>query len=180
MKTIATSLEGLLVLEPKVFEDERGYFLETYHERRYRETGVVACFVQDNLSFSIEDTLRGLHFQKTQPQTKLVQVITGEIFDVAVDIRPGSATFGKWAGVVLSEENKRQLLIPAGFAHGFCVLSKTAHVAYKCSVFYNPADEGGIRWSDPDIGIDWPVQNPILSEKDSRLPYLADLTPDFH
>ena len=178
MKALATTLEGLLILEPKVFEDERGYFLETYHAQRYRESGVAPCFVQDNLSFSQQDILRGLHFQISRPQTKLVHVISGEIFDVAVDIRPDSATFGKWAGIVLSEKNKRQLLIPAGFAHGFCVLSQTAHVAYKCSDFYNPADEGGIRWSDPDIGIDWPVKNPILSGKDSRLPYLADLTPD--
>ena len=177
MKTIATSLEGLLILEPKVFEDERGYFLETYHGLRYRDSGVKTSFVQDNLSFSKKNILRGLHFQITQPQIKLVQVISGEIFDVAVDIRPTSATFGKWAGVVLSEENKRQLLVPEGFAHGFCVISECAHVAYKCSVYYNPADEGGIRWSDPDIGIDWPVKNPILSDKDRKFPYLSDLAP---
>ena len=176
MKTIATALEGLLVLEPKVFEDARGYFLETYHGLRYRDCGVVTNFVQDNLSFSKKDTLRGLHFQIAQPQAKLVQVITGEIFDVAVDIRTGSATFGKWAGIVLSEKNKRQLLVPEGFAHGFCVLSNTAHVAYKCSAYYDPAHEGGIRWSDPDIGIEWPVKNPILSDKDNRLPHLSELT----
>jgi len=176
MKTIATSLEGLLIFEPRVFEDERGYFLETYQRRRYRDAGVWTNFVQDNLSFSKMDTVRGLHFQIARPQAKLVQVITGEIFDVAVDIRPGSATFGKWAGIVLSEENKRQLLIPEGFAHGFCVLSSTAHVAYKCSGFYDPADEGGILWSDPDIGIVWPVKDPILSDKDSRLPHMSELT----
>lgn len=176
MKTIATSLEGLLILEPKVFEDARGYFLETYHRRRYRDSGVLTNFVQDNLSFSKKDTLRGLHFQIARPQAKLVQVVTGEIFDVAVDIRSSSASFGKWTGIVLSEENKRQLLVPEGFAHGFCVLSNTAHVAYKCSGFYNPADEGGIRWSDPDIGIEWPVKDPILSDKDSRLPHLSELT----
>ena len=177
MNTIATALEGLLILQPKVFADERGFFLETYHSLRYRDAGIETSFVQDNLSFSKKNVLRGLHFQKSQPQAKLVQVISGEIFDVAVDIRPGSATFGKWAGVVLSEGNKRQLLVPEGFAHGFCVLSKAAHVAYKCSVFYNPADEGGIRWSDPDIGIDWPVSNPILSDKDRNFPCLEDLTP---
>jgi len=178
MRTIKTSLEGLLILEPKVFKDQRGYFLETYQRLRYRDCGVDRIFVQDNLSFSTHNTLRGLHFQITQPQTKLVQVITGEIFDVAVDIRRGSATFGKWAGIVLSEENKRQLLVPEGFAHGFCVLSQSAHVAYKCSVFYNPADEGGILWSDPAIGIDWPVKDPILSDKDRQFPCLSDLTPD--
>jgi dTDP-4-dehydrorhamnose 3,5-epimerase len=177
MKTFTTSLEGLLILEPKVFEDVRGYFLETYHRLRYRDSGVDAVFVQDNLSFSKKDTLRGLHFQITQPQTKLVEVITGEIFDVAVDIRPGSPTFGQWAGIVLSEENKRQLLVPEGFAHGFCVLSKTAHVVYKCSVFYSPGDEGGILWSDPNIGIDWPVKDPILSDKDRQFPHLSDLAP---
>jgi dTDP-4-dehydrorhamnose 3,5-epimerase len=177
MKTITTSLEGVLILEPTVFEDERGYFLETYHNLLYRDCGVDTLFVQDNLSFSTKDTLRGLHFQITQPQTKLVQVITGEIFDVAVDIRPGSATFGQWMGVVLSEGSKRQLLIPDGFAHGFCVLSQSAHVAYKCSTLYNAEDEGGILWSDPNIRIDWPVKHPILSDKDRRLPHLSDLKP---
>jgi len=178
VRTIKTSLKGLLILEPKVFKDQRGYFLETYHHLRYRDCGVDRLFVQDNLSFSTQHTLRGLHFQISEPQTKLVQVITGEIFDVAVDIRPASATFGQWAGIVLSEENKRQLLVPEGFAHGFCVLSQSAHVAYKCSVFYNPADEGGILWSDPAIGIDWPVKDPILSEKDRQFPCLSDLAPD--
>jgi len=175
MKVIATALAGVLVLEPKVFEDARGYFLETYHGLRYRDCGVVANFVQDNLSFSQKNTLRGLHYQQVRPQAKLVQAITGEIFDVAVDIRTGSPTFGQWVGIVLSEKNKRQLLVPEGFAHGFCVLSNIAHVAYKCSDYYDPAHEAGIRWSDPDIGIQWPVENPILSDKDSRLPHLAEL-----
>ena len=178
MNTIATSLEGLLILQPEVFADERGYFLETYHTLRYRDAGIETSFVQDNLSFSKKNVLRGLHFQKSQPQAKLVQVISGEIFDVAVDIRPGSATFGKWAGVMLSEENKRQLLVPEGFAHGFCVLSESARVAYKCSTLYNPGDEGGILWSDPEIGIDWPIKDPILSPKDGKLPCLSDLTAD--
>ena len=176
MKTIATTLEGLLILQPKVFADERGYFLETYHALRCREAGIATSFVQDNLSFSKKNVLRGLHFQISQPQAKLVQVISGEIFDVAVDIRPGSATFGKWAGVVLSEENKHQLLVPEGFAHGFCVLSEFARVAYKCSTFYNPGDEGGIHWADPEIGIDWPIKDPILSEKDRMLPRLSEIT----
>jgi len=179
MNTIATAIEGLLILQPKVFADERGYFLETYHALRYRDAGIETRFVQDNCSFSKKNVLRGLHFQISQPQAKLVQAISGEIFDVAVDIRPDSATFGKWSGVVLSEENKRQLLVPEGFAHGFCVLSETARVAYKCSTFYNPGDEGGIRWSDPDIGIDWPVKDPILSEKDRILPRLSEITQTY-
>jgi len=177
MNTIATALEGLLILQPKVFADERGFFLETYHSLRYRDAGIETSFVQDNLSFSKKNVLRGLHFQISQPQVKLVQVISGKIFDVAVDIRPGSATFGKWAGVVLSEANKHQLLVPEGFAHGFCVLSESARVAYKCSTYYNPEDEGGIRWSDPEIGIDWPITDPILSEKDRILPRLSEITP---
>jgi len=176
MNTIATALEGLLILQPKVFADERGFFLETYHSLRYRDAGIETSFVQDNLSFSKKNVLRGLHFQISQPQVKLVQVISGKIFDVAVDIRPGSATFGKWAGVVLSEANKHQLLVPEGFAHGFCVLSESARVAYKCSTYYNPEDEGGIRWSDPEIGIDWPITDPILSKKDRILPRLSEIT----
>ena len=177
MNTIATTLEGLLILQPRVYADERGYFLETYHALRYGDAGIETSFVQDNLSFSKKNVLRGLHFQISQPQAKLVQVISGAIFDVAVDIRPGSPTFGKWAGMVLSEENKRQLLVPEGFAHGFCVLSESAHVAYKCSTFYNPGDEGGIRWSDPEIGIDWPIKDPILSQKDGKFPCLSELPP---
>lgn len=175
MNIIPTSLEGLLIIEPDVFRDTRGYFLETYHQGRYQSAGLVATFVQDNLSFSKKGTLRGLHFQITHPQAKLVQTITGKIFDVAVDIRPESPTFGNWSGAVLSEENKRQLFIPRGFAHGFCVLSQNAHVAYKCSDYYSPADEGGILWSDPAIGIDWPVKDPILSDKDQQYPRLKDL-----
>jgi len=176
MNIISTSLEGLLIIEPKVFEDERGYFLETHHQNRFQIAGVNCIFVQDNLSFSKKGILRGLHFQITQPQAKLVQAVTGEIFDVVVDIRPASATFGKWSGVFLSEENKRRLFIPEGFAHGFCVLSESAHVAYKCSDYYNPQDEGGILWSDTAIGIEWPIKDPTLSEKDRQFPCLADLT----
>ena len=174
MKIITTPLEGLLIIEPRVFEDERGYFLETHHYRRFQSAGVDCVFRQDNLSFSRKNILRGLHFQKTKPQAKLVQAVSGEVFDVGVDLRPESATFGKWSGVILSEANKRQLFIPEGFAHGFCVLSEVAHVAYKCSDYYDPADEGGLLWSDPDIAIDWPVKDPIISAKDRQLGVLAD------
>jgi dTDP-4-dehydrorhamnose 3,5-epimerase len=175
MDLIYTSLKGLLIIEPKVFEDNRGYFMETHHQERFQSAGFNGNFVQDNLSFSTKGTLRGLHFQITHPQAKLVQAITGEIFDVAVDIRPESSTFGKWSGALLSEKNRRQLFIPEGFAHGFCVISERAHVAYKCSDYYSPEDEGGILWSDPAVAIDWPVENPVLSEKDLQYPCLADL-----
>ena len=165
-------LEGMLIIEPSVFEDERGCFLETHHYQRFQSANIDCTFVQDNLSFSKKNVLRGLHFQKTKPQSKLVQTVTGGIFDVGVDLRQNSATFGKWFGCVLSEENKRQLFVPRGFAHGFCVLSESAHVAYKCSDYYDPDDEGGLLWSDPDIAIDWPIKNPILSAKDSQFGYL--------
>ena len=177
MKIIKTLLEGVFIIEPKVFRDSRGFFMETYNQNRYRESGIHRIFVQDNLSCSVKGTLRGLHFQVKHPQAKLVQVITGEIFDVAVDIRPDSLTFGKWAGVHLSDQNRRQLFIPEGFAHGFCVLSETAHFLYKCSDFYAPEDEGGIIWSDPEIGIKWPVNNPIISDKDKQYPNLFDVIP---
>ena len=175
MNIITTALDGVIIIEPEVFRDNRGFFMETYSRAKYKEAGVVCDFVQDNLSYSMKGTLRGLHFQVKRPQAKFVQVITGEIFDVAVDIRPGSSTFGKWAGVYLSEKNKRQLFIPEGFAHGFCVISETAHFLYKCSDFYFQHDEGGILWSDPDIGIDWPVKDPIVSEKDKQLPRLSGI-----
>lgn len=174
MNIIKTSLEGVLIIEPNVFKDSRGFFMETYHEERYRQFGIDRIFVQDNLSYSVQGTLRGLHFQKKHPQAKLVQVITGEIFDVAVDIRQGSPTFGKWTGVSLSDQNQRQLFIPEGFAHGFCVMSETCHFSYKCSDFYAPDDEGGILWSDPDIGIEWLIKEPIISEKDKKHPRLSD------
>ena len=175
MEIILTPLEGLKIIKPNVFKDPRGFFMETYRQDNYQDAGTNCIFVQDNLSFSQKDTLRGLHFQMHHPQAKLVQAITGEIFDVAVDIRRNSPTFGKWSGVYLSAENKHQLLIPAGFAHGFCVVSQTAHVCYKCSDYYNPDDEGGILWSDSSIGIEWPVKEPILSEKDKSYPLLAEL-----
>ena len=178
MRIIATEIEDVQIIEPRVFEDDRGYFLETFHVERFKSSALWHVFVQDNLSFSVKSTLRGLHFQVTRPQAKLVQVISGEIFDVAVDIRPTSPSFGRWVGVHLSEHNRRQVLIPEGFAHGFCVLSECAHVTYKCSDFYDRDDEGGILWSDPDIGIDWPVIHPIVSAKDARLPVMRDLPPE--
>jgi dTDP-4-dehydrorhamnose 3,5-epimerase len=178
MKIVTTSIEGIFIIEPKVFNDSRGFFMETYNRNKYIKAGIDTVFVQDNLSYSVKDTVRGLHFQIKNPQAKLIQVITGEIFDVAVDIREGSATFGKWTGFHLSDRNKRQLFVPKGFAHGFCVLSETAHFLYKCSDFYAPDDEGGIIWSDPAIGIDWPVENPIISEKDKQYSNLSYLTKE--
>ena len=178
MNIVTTSIEGILIIEPEVYEDSRGFFMETYNRNRYMKAGIDTVFVQDNLSYSVKNTVRGLHFQIKKPQAKLLQVITGEIFDVAVDIRQNSATFGKWTGFHLSDRNKRQLFVPQGFAHGFCVLSETAHFLYKCSDFYAPDDEGGIIWSDPDIGIDWPVEDPIISEKDKQYPNLSDLTEE--
>lgn len=178
MKIITTSIEGILIIEPKTFKDNRGFFMETYNQKRYNASGINPTFVQDNLSYSLKNTLRGLHFQIKHPQAKLIQVISGEIFDVAVDLRSGSATFGKWTGIHLSDENKRQMYIPKGFAHGFCVLSEFALFHYKCSDFYAPEDEGGLIWSDPDIGIEWPVENPIISEKDNQFQKLFDLTAE--
>jgi len=175
MKIIPTDIEGLVLVEPRRFGDDRGYFMETFHQDRYGQSGIKQAFVQDNFSFSVKNTLRGLHFQIRRPQAKLVQVLSGKIFDVVVDLRSGSATFGRWTGLALSEDNGRQLYIPEGFAHGFCVLSDTARFIYKCSDIYDPGDEGGILWSDPAIGIDWPVTAPILSEKDAAFPCLADV-----
>ena len=176
VKYSKTSLPGVLLIEPVVFKDGRGCFLETYHQIKYAEGGIVRSFVQDTRSHPKRNVLRGLHYQLRNPQAKLVCVITGEIFDVAVDIRRGSQTFGKWEGVHLSSENNRQVFIPEGFAHGFCVLSETADVLYKCSDLYNPDDEFGILWSDPTIGIQWPVTKPILSPKDSAYPHLKEIT----
>ena len=171
----SSSISDALIIEPDVFDDERGFFMETYHKKKYGEAGVNRIFVQDNFSFSLKNTLRGLHFQATRPQAKLVQAIRGEVFDVAVDIRPKSPTFGKWTGVLLSEKNRLQFFVPEGFAHGFCVLSESACFAYKCSDFYAPDDEKGIIWSDPDIGIKWPIENPVISEKDKTFPTLSEL-----
>lgn len=164
-------IEGLKVVEPTVFGDERGYFMETYNYNDYKEAGIDQNFVQDNQSMSTKGVLRGLHFQINYPQDKLVRVISGEVFDVAIDLRPDSETFGKWYGVILSAENKKQFFIPKNFAHGFLVLSETAEFAYKCTDFYHPDDEGGLLWNDPDIGIDWPITNGmelIISDKDKK------------
>lgn len=176
MQIKTTPLEGMLIIEPRKFADDRGYFMETHHLQRYQSADIHSTFVQDNLSYSTKNVLRGLHFQKTKPQAKLVQAVTGGIFDVGVDLRPDSPTFGKWFGAVLSEDNRRQIFVPEGFAHGFCVLSESAHVAYKCSDYYDPEDEGGLLWSDPDIAINWPITDPILSAKDSQFGYLKDRT----
>ena len=169
-----TEIEGVVVIEPKCYGDSRGYFLETYQEKAFAEAGLNYKFVQDNQSSSRKGVLRGLHFQKTFPQAKLVRVLSGEVFDVAVDLRGGSPTYGKWVGVLLSAENHKQLMIPRGFAHGFVVVSDYAEFAYKCDEFYHPEDEGGIIWNDPDVNIAWPeVGEIILSEKDKKNPTLA-------
>lgn len=164
-------IQGLKVIEPKVFEDARGYFMETYQYNEFKEAGIDVTFVQDNQSGSSKGVLRGLHFQKEYPQDKLVRVISGEVFDVAVDLRPGSETYGKWYGVVLSAENKKQFFVPKNFAHGFLVLSEKAEFFYKCTDFYHPNDEGGLIWNDPDVGIKWPIpegMEVILAEKDKN------------
>jgi dTDP-4-dehydrorhamnose 3,5-epimerase len=168
-----TDLPGVVIIEPDVFSDARGFFSETYHRRKYSEGGITAEFVQDNHSKSSERTLRGLHAQLKNPQGKLVRVIEGEIWDVAVDIRRGSPTFGRWVGVSLSAENQRQIYVPPGFAHGFCVVSPTAEVEYKCTAFYDPSDEISILWNDPQIGIDWPVRDPMLSARDKNAASLS-------
>ncbi len=172
---IETKIGGVYIIDVKTYGDKRGYFMETYKEKDFAEAGLNYHFVQDNQSSSRKSVLRGLHFQKTFPQAKLVRVLKGEVFDVAVDLREGSETYGQWVGVLLSEENHRQFMIPRGFAHGFAVVSDHAEFAYKCDEFYHPEDEGGIIWNDPDIGIDWPdVGEIILSEKDKLLPTLAE------
>lgn len=174
MQIHQTDLPGVVIIEPKVFGDERGYFMETWNQERYAAGVTSDSFVQDNVSFSRKGVLRGLHFQKINPQGKLVYVLQGEVFDVALDIRVGSPTFGKWTSVVLSAENKRQFFIPAGFAHGFCVTSDTALFAYKCTDKYNPQSEGSVLWNDSDLNIPWPTDAPELSAKDSQGTKLAD------
>ena len=178
MEVIPTEIPDVLLIEPKIFGDSRGYFYETYHRDRYRDGRVRVDFVQDNLSYSQRNVLRGLHYQWPQPQAKLVQVLEGEVLDVAVDIRRGSPTFGKSVCQNLSSENKKQLFIPEGFAHGFLVISETALFMYKCSDFYNPSTEKGLYFSDPDLAIPWPVIDPILSQKDAAFPFLANLAYD--
>jgi dTDP-4-dehydrorhamnose 3,5-epimerase len=174
MKVLETELPGVLVLEPKRFGDDRGFFMELFHEKRYAEAGITGPFVQDNFSRSVKGTLRGLHFQEPHAQGKLVQVLAGSIHDVVVDVRRGSPTFGRWVATELSEENRRQLWVPPGFAHGFCVLSEHADFLYKCTDFYAPASERGIAWNDPDLAIAWPVASPLLSPKDAVAPRLRD------
>jgi dTDP-4-dehydrorhamnose 3,5-epimerase len=175
MTVTDTPLPGVKVVHPVVHRDDRGFFLETYHARRYAEGGIEAVFVQDNHSRSVRGTLRGLHLQLTSPQAKLVRVVLGEIFDVAVDVRVGSPTFGQWFGAHLSHTNAAQLFVPEGFAHGFAVVSEVAEVEYKCSTFYDAADEIAIRFDDPAIGVEWPVTAPMLSRRDGSAAPLAEV-----
>ena len=174
MKVETTELPGVLVLEPRIFGDERGFFLETYNAPRYAAAGISGPFVQDNLSRSVRGTLRGLHFQEPHGQGKLVQVLQGCVWDVAVDVRRGSPTFGQYVARELSAENRRQLWVPPGFAHGFCVLSASADFSYKCTALYSPASERAIAWDDPDLGIAWPITEPLLSGRDAAAPRLRD------
>lgn len=173
MEIRETSLPGVLLVEPRVFSDSRGYFYETFHAERYAKAGIPTHFVQDNFSRSCRGTLRGLHYQEPHPQGKLIQVLAGAVYDVAVDIRRGSPTFGRWYGVELSDENRRQLWIPPGFAHGFCALSERADFYYKCTALYAPDSDRGLLWNDPEIGIAWPIAEPLLSAKDAAAPCLA-------
>jgi len=175
MKVIETELPGVLIIDPKVFGDSRGFFKETFQAQRYREAGIEYDFVQDNHSRSQKGVLRGLHFQITKPQGKLVSCSQGAVFDVAVDVDPLSATFGQYVGIELTEDNHRQFWVPPGYAHGFCVLTDTADFQYKCTDYYDPSDEGGLIWSDPDVAIEWPIDHPLLSEKDAKLPLLKEL-----
>lgn len=175
MKVIETNLPGVFIIEPKVFGDERGFFQETWRQEKYEKVGIREKFVQDNVSFSTQGVVRGLHYQQPNTQGKLVSVIQGEVFDVAVDIRVGSPFFGQWTGVILSGDNHRQLWVPPGFAHGFCVLSDTTYFTYKCTDVYTPSAEGGIIWNDPGIGIAWPLKDVVLSDKDQVYPRLKDV-----
>ena len=177
IKVTTCDIEGLYVIEPTVFKDERGYFMETYNQNDFKEAGLDMTFVQDNQSMSVKGVLRGLHFQKQYPQGKLVRAVRGTVFDVAVYLRSDSKTYGKWFGVTLSAENKKKFYIPEGFAHGFLVLSDEAEFAYKCTDFYHPGDEGGLLWSDPEIGVDWPIEpgmELIISDKDKKWSGLKD------
>jgi dTDP-4-dehydrorhamnose 3,5-epimerase len=178
VRVLPTDIPGVLVIEPDVHADGRGFFVEAYHAERYRQHGIDGPFVQDNHSRSVAGTLRGLHLQMRRPQGKLVRVIEGEVYDVAVDVRRGSPTFGRWVSVTLTAENFKQCYIPPGFAHGFCVVSAIAQVEYKCTDVYDPASEVGIAWNDPGLAITWPVREPLLSPRDTRHPHLADLTDE--
>ena len=178
MNVVATALEGVMIIEPRVFSDARGLFFESYHADRYAAAGLPTRFVQDNHSSSAPGTLRGLHYQLHRAQGKLVRAVRGSIFDVAVDIRRGSPAFGRWVGVTLSADNKRQLYVPPGYAHGFCVPDEASEVEYKCTDFYTPEDEHGVVWNDPTIAIAWPVTNPLLSERDRAYQRLSSDLPD--
>ena len=179
MQKIDTSLSGVWELRPRVFRDDRGFFLETYKQKKFDELGIAASFVQDNHSCSTKGTLRGLHYQLNHPQGKLCRVVEGEALDVAVDIRVGSPTFGQWTSVLLSAKLHNQIYVPPGLAHGFVALSDTVQFLYKCSDSYDPADEYGVRWDDPDLGIRWGVSNPLLSEKDQKYPFLGEIPLEF-
>lgn len=178
MKFTPTEIPEVILVEPDVHRDDRGFFLESYRADRYREGGITVEFVQDNHSRSSRGTFRGLHAQTARPQDKLVRVLAGEVYDVAVDVRRGSPTFGQYAGATLSAENFLQLFVPVGFVHGFMVLSETAEVEYKCSDIYDPSGELGVRWNDPAIGVPWPIENPLLSEKDATAPLLSEIDPE--
>lgn len=180
MKIIKTKIKDLLIIEPKVFGDDRGFFYETFQAERYNKAGIKESFVQDNRSRSSKGVLRGLHFQKTKSQGKLVSVTEGEVFDVAVDLRPHSETFGKYESIVLTGVNKLQFYIPPGFAHGFCVISDNADFQYKCTDYYDPSDECGLLWNDPQIGIKWPINTPVLSEKDIKQPLFSEIVEELH
>lgn len=177
MEIIKTDLPGPLIIKPQIFKDARGFFYESYQKEKFQKLGIPEEFVQDNHSSSVKGTLRGLHYQLKRPQAKLCRVIKGSVFDVAVDIRKNSATFGKWTSVILSEENQIEFYIPVGFAHGFCVLSERAEFLYKCSDNYYPDDSYGIIWNDPGLKIDWPLENPLLSEKDAACPSIHSIDP---
>lgn len=179
MKVTIGKLDGILIIEPKVFGDNRGFFMESYNSAKFAEIGIDLNFVQDNHSRSAKGVVRGLHYQINPGQDKLVRVIKGEVFDVVVDVRRNSPTFGHWESFIISEENKKQVFVPKGFAHGFCVLSELADFAYKCSEYYSPENERGIIWNDPEVGVEWPVDAPVLSDRDLLLPLLKDTNPDF-
>lgn len=173
--TPSPTLPEIIIIEPELFQDDRGYFTEMYHRAKFENAGIKENFVQDNRSHSRQGTIRGLHYQLGRPQGKLIWTLSGKVFDVAVDIRRKSPTFGKWLGIMLSSENKKSVYIPPDFAHGFCVLSEEAEIFYKCTEFYSPENERTIRWDDPELAIEWPIENPILSDKDAKAPFFKDL-----